>query len=160
MFGYNVRERYEYFNELMFFNTLPDDFEIGWRKNTVSLGLVNGHHHFNSDGELVGWTPLYLHLSSRFLGNVTDRDRDIVLVHEMTHVYINNQPSLYLNSLKRQTINPHDRLFYNVNRTIAQPHGLADSLKNHSKAFKSNLDKIEWAANGDIESYKGKKIKW
>jgi hypothetical protein len=73
---YNIRQRFNHFNNILFDGTLPSNFRMQWVSRDDALGYFR---YYNNK-------PYSLCLSSTRLSKLPQQDSDCVLVHEMTHL--------------------------------------------------------------------------
>ena len=86
---YDIKQKYDYFNKLLFSGKLPSNFKLRFSRTKKAGGAVITSYWTKGRGSrktITDWEIKELFLSSFFLR--TEEQIDSILVHEMIHVWL------------------------------------------------------------------------
>jgi len=131
---HSLRERYNRFNERVFDDALPSTFRIAWINiPTTELGIINyiitSHGRRNaqipSDSLKGGdWDYRITSLRvGRHEGQLTDDERDALLLHEMIHVKMLHDRTQKFQPHRSELVGLHDDLFCKLAKAYSEGSG-------------------------------------
>lgn len=133
--NYNLTDRYNYWNREIFGMELPKLKEIAFRalgKNASGKATIGGILQKGNQEvvEVVNWTSILLSKNIKY----TQKILDVILIHEMIHVY-------YL-SVQKMNIN-HGKPFQNKAMEIGNRVGFTIPLTDNITEFKAHEESLQ-----------------